>query len=107
MRRAELCLVVPAEEPGFLRAYAVAGGRVAASRRLPRHGGAAVEAGALVAEARGRAAGGPSYAPEAADELLLVAGFVRRPPPELTVLPLDAARLAAACGGVEPAAWVA
>jgi DNA polymerase III subunit epsilon len=107
LRRAELCLVVPADEPGFVRAYAVAGGRVAASRRLPRHGGAAVEAGALVAEARGRAAGGPSYAPEAADELLLVAGFVRRPPPELTVLPLDAARLAAACSGVEPAAWVA
>ena len=107
LRRAELCLVVPAVEPGFVRAYAVAGGRVAASRRLPCHRGATVEAGALVAEARGRAAGGPSYAPEAADELLLVAGFVRRPPPELTVLPLDAARLVAACAGVEPAAWVA
>jgi DNA polymerase III epsilon subunit family exonuclease len=107
LRRTELCLVVPAEDERFVRAYAVAGGRVAASRRLPRHRGATVEAGSLVAEARGRAAGGPTYAPEAADELLLVAGFVRRPPPELSVLPLDPVQLAAACAGVQTAASVA
>jgi hypothetical protein len=32
---------------------------------------------------------------EQAEELLLVGGFVRRPPPELVVLPLDPERIAA------------
>jgi hypothetical protein len=40
-----------------------------------------VEAG--IAEARGQAI---SFAPEDADELLLAGSFLRRPPPELTVL---------------------
>jgi hypothetical protein len=35
---------------------------------------------------------------EQAEELLLVGGFVRRPPPELAVLPLDAGRIAAHLG---------
>jgi hypothetical protein len=33
--------------------------------------------------------------PEEAEDLLLLAGFVRRPPPELAVLPLDADKIAA------------
>jgi hypothetical protein len=43
-------------------------------------------------------AGGRSEAPltpDQAEDLLLVNGFVRRPPPELAVLPLDAERIAA------------
>ena len=107
LRKEELVLLVPAPEPGFVQAFAVAGGRVAARRRLPCHAGAVVEAAALEAEARAAAALGPTYEPEAADELLLVAGFVRRPPPELAVLPLDASVLARACGRGETAASVA
>jgi hypothetical protein len=46
-----------------------------------------------------------SLAPEHADELLLVGAFLRRPPPELNVLPLDAARIAAACARLSVAAF--
>jgi hypothetical protein len=37
--------------------------------------------------------------PEQAEDLLLIGGFVRRPPPELAVLPLDADRIAAHLAG--------
>jgi DNA polymerase III subunit epsilon len=96
LRRAELCILAPAADDGFGRAFAVAGGRIAATRLLPLGGGAGLEAEAVVAEAR-RATAGPSWAPEEADELLVVGGFLRRPPPELTVVPIDARAIAAAC----------
>jgi DNA polymerase III subunit epsilon len=83
LRAAEICLVVPAVEEGWRRAFFVAHGRVAAVRALPRGPGAALELEAGVAEARAAA---DSLAPEDADELLLVGSFLRRPPPELTVL---------------------
>ena len=38
----------------------------------------------------------PSFAPEDAEELLLARGFIRRPPPELAVLPLDERAILAA-----------
>ncbi len=93
LRALEACLLVPAVQPGFVRALALRGGRIAASRTLPCGAGAALEAGALVAEAGGAAA---SRAPEDADELLLVGTFLRRPPPELRVVALDAEAVAAA-----------
>jgi len=83
LRAAELCLVAPAVEEGWRRAFFVAHGRVAAVRALPPGPGAALELEAGMAEAR---ASTVSLAPEDADELLLVGSFLRRPPPELTVL---------------------
>jgi DNA polymerase-3 subunit epsilon len=83
LRAAEICLLVPAVEEGWRRAFFVADGRVAAVRALPRGPGAALELEAGVAEARAATA---SLAPEDADELLLIGSFLRRPPPELTVL---------------------
>jgi DNA polymerase-3 subunit epsilon len=83
LRSAEICLVVPAVEEGWRRAFFVANGRVAAVRALPRGPGAQLELEAGVAEAR---ASTSSLAPEDADELLLVGSFLRRPPPELRVL---------------------
>jgi hypothetical protein len=97
LRRRELCILVPATEPRWTRALFVAGGRIADVRTLPPGGGARLEIEAGVAAARAAAADGVSYAPEAADELLLLAGFVRRPPPELTVVRLDPHAIAAAC----------
>ena len=38
----------------------------------------------------------PSFAPEHADELLVVAGFLRRPGPELRIVSLDATEILAA-----------
>jgi DNA polymerase III epsilon subunit family exonuclease len=81
VRRLECCVLVPAGEPGYVRAFFVAGGRVAAERTLPPGGGAALEVEAGLAAAR--RAGELDL-----DELLLVDSFVRRPPPELQVTPL-------------------
>jgi len=91
LRRLETCLVVPALERGFLQAYYVRGGRIAARRTIPCAGAALAEAAAGLAEAL-RA--GASFGPEDADELLLVGHMLRRPPPELRVCPLDAAAIA-------------
>ena len=92
LRRLQLCLVAPAGETGWRKAFFVSGGEVCAVRSLPPGGGAGleVEAGlALCRAARVRA--GDTLTPEQAEDLLLIDGFVRRPPPELVVLPLDAA----------------
>jgi DNA polymerase III subunit epsilon len=96
LRRTHVCLLAPAAEPGFVTAVFVAAGRVAATRTLPRGPGARVEVDAGLAAAR---AAEPSLAVEDADELQLIGTFLRRPPPELRVAPLDAdaiLRLAAA-----------
>ncbi len=101
LRLLRVCVVVPAGEPGFARAHAIAGGRVAATRLLPRGGGVAHEAAALVADAS-RAA--ESRAAEDADELRLVASFLRRPPPELRVCGLEVAAICALVDGLPLAA---
>ncbi|HEX5468988.1 MAG TPA: exonuclease domain-containing protein [Gaiellaceae bacterium] len=85
LRAARLCLIAPAVDDGFRRAFFVSGGRVAAVRTLPRGPGARIELEAGLVEARTAL---PSLAPEAADELLLVGSFLRRPPPELEVVRL-------------------
>jgi hypothetical protein len=97
LRSLECCLLAPAAEDGFVRACFVAGGRIAAARTLPPGPGAALEVRAGLAAARVAQADGPSFDPEAAEELALVDGFMRRPPPELSVAPLDEAAILAAC----------
>ena len=92
LRALRVCLLAPALEPGFRRAFFVAGGRIAAVRTLPASAPRLeVEAGlAEVTAAR------PSFAPEDAADLLVVASFLRRPGPELRVVSLDAAEILAA-----------
>jgi hypothetical protein len=82
VRRLGCCVLVPAEDPGYVRAFFVAGGRVAAERTLPPGGGAALEIEAGLAAARR-----PGELD--LDELLLFDSFLRRPPPELRVAPLE------------------
>ena len=65
------------------RAIWVAKGQVACVRPWGGTSGLEWQAG-LAAVARAE----PTLAPEAADELRVLAGFIRRPPPELTVVPL-------------------
>ncbi len=105
LRATEVCVLAPAAEPGFLRAFFVAAGRVAAVRSLPADRPAWLEIEAGLALARAAAAAGPAYEPEAADELLVLGSFLRRPPPELAIVPLEAGRIAAA--GAHPRAFVA
>ena len=76
-----------------MRAVFVAGGRVAAERTLPPGGGAALEVEAgLAAASRQVQLVTDCYKVTGAfdlDELLLVDSFLRRPPPELRVAPLE------------------
>ena len=86
LRQAELCLLAPALEEGCRKAFFLAGGRIAAVRTVPRGPGGVLELESGIAEAR---SGLASFAPADADELLLAGSFLRRPPPELTVLGFD------------------
>ena len=92
LRELEACLIAPAAEPGWRKAFFVAGGEVRAVRSLPPGAGARLEL-AVGAAACSPPAEREPLTPEQAEELLLLDGFIRRPPPELTVLPLaEAAR---------------
>jgi DNA polymerase III subunit epsilon len=93
LRATTLCVLAPAREQGFRRAFFVAGGRVAAVRTVPDGPAGRLEVDAGVAAA---ASVEPSFAPGDADELLIVAGFLRRPGPELRIVSLDAAEILAA-----------
>ncbi len=86
LRELEACLLAPAVEPGWRKAFFVSGGELRAVRSLPPGGGARLELAAGVAASR-RPAEREPLTPEQAEELLLLDGFIRRPPPELTVLP--------------------
>jgi DNA polymerase III subunit epsilon len=83
LRTLELCLVVPAVEPGREKVFVVRGGRV-------RDRGVELAGECSTAE--------DPLSPEQAEDLLLIDGFISRPPPELTVLPLDYA--AGTAGGI-------
>jgi DNA polymerase III epsilon subunit family exonuclease len=115
LQRLRACLLVPTAEPGFTRAYFLADGRIAAVRTLPPGEGARLEAEAGLAAANqvtqcylrsglGERAAPEQVtqcylAPEEVDALLVIGTFLRRPPPELRVAPLEVAtilRLAAA-----------
>ena len=87
LRRLELCVIAPALEPGTQKAFFVCGGEVR-SCSLPR---TTFEIEAMLALCRAaREDAADTLTPEQAEDLLLIDGFVRRPSPELTVLPLDA-----------------
>jgi len=86
LRAVERCIVAPAVEPGHARAFFLAGGRVAAVRTLPPGGGAYLEIEAGLAAARHALA---SDTAGDLDELHLVGTFLRKPPPELTIVPLE------------------
>ena len=101
LRALRACVVVPARQPGFVRAHALAGGQVAAIRLLPRGPGVRSEAAALVAEA-GRTDG--AAGPADVDELRLVASFLRKPPPELRVAALERDAICALVDGIPLAA---
>ena len=92
LRAVARCLVVPALEPGHARAAFIAGGRVAAVRTLPPGNGAhlEIEAGLAAATRAVRAAANNNLLqPTDLDELFLIGTFLRRPPPELQIVPLE------------------
>jgi DNA polymerase-3 subunit epsilon len=86
LRALERCIVAPGAEPGHARAFFIAGGRVAAERALPPGGGAHLEIEAGLAAAR-RALVSDTHGD--LDELHLVGTFLRKPGPELAIVPLE------------------
>jgi DNA polymerase III epsilon subunit-like protein len=78
-RATRCCLIVPSAEAGYARGIFVADGRIADVRTLASR--VEVDAGLAAAHLSGA---------ENLDELLLISTFLRRPPPELRVAPLDA-----------------
>jgi DNA polymerase-3 subunit epsilon len=86
LRAVERCVVAPGAEPGHARAFFIAGGRVAAERALPPGGGAHLEIEAGLAAAR-RALVSDTHGD--LDELHLVGTFLRKPGPELAIVPLE------------------
>jgi DNA polymerase-3 subunit epsilon len=83
LRALSVCVVVPGEREGARRGFFVAKGRVVCVRPFRGPEGLEWQAGlAEVARAE------PTLSPESADELLAIASFLRRPPPELDVIPL-------------------
>jgi excinuclease UvrABC nuclease subunit len=85
LRALEVCILAPAVEPGFRRLFFVARGRVVAVRTAPKGGGRTELAAGLAAARRAEV----SASSEDSDELLVVAHFLRRPPPELHVFSLE------------------
>jgi len=83
LRGLAVCVVTPGEQEGTRRATYIARGQVVCARPWLGPDGLEWQAG-LAAVARAE----PTLAPEAADELLVAATFLRRPPPELEVIPL-------------------
>jgi DNA polymerase III epsilon subunit family exonuclease len=78
LRATRCCLVVPSTDGDYARGVFVANGRVSDIRTLASR--VEVEAGLAACERPGS---------EDIDELLLIGTFLRRPPPELRVAPLD------------------
>jgi DNA polymerase III epsilon subunit family exonuclease len=92
LRGLRLCVLVPAAEAGHVRAIFVSDGRVGAIRTLPPGEGTRVEIAAGLAAVQHQVAQSHLEASEL-DALLVVGTFLRRPPPELRVAPLDAAEI--------------
>ena len=99
LRSLEVCLVAPGIEPGWRKAFFVCGGGLCAVRSVPPGAGATLEVGAGLALCRAARDRAETLTPEQAEDLLLLDGFVRRPPPELAVLPLEADRIGAHLAG--------
>src|SRR5262249_54472060 len=90
-RELRACLLVPARRPGFLLAVLVCDGRIAATRTVPVGGGAALEIDAALAAI-------DPAGPPGDGAFGIVCTFVRRPPPELRVVPLERTAILAALG---------
>jgi hypothetical protein len=96
-RRRSGIVLAPDTDDRFVQAFACAGGRVVARRRLPRAGDGRLEAEPLVA-ALAHAVAGPAapFSPAAAEQARIVSTALVRPGRALRTVAVDAGTLAAA-----------
>jgi DNA polymerase-3 subunit epsilon len=90
LRTTNACLIAPGLETGWRKAFLVRRGTICAQHPLPPGPGALVEIEAWLANTLMMEPRAEPLTPEQAEDMVLVDGFIRRPPPELVVLPLDA-----------------
>jgi DNA polymerase III subunit epsilon len=104
LERLNACILVPAQEPGYVRAYFLRDGRIVTTRSLPPGDGARIEVDAALGLLRKTQLTERYLVGAELDSLLVIGSFLRRPPPELRVAPLDGGeilRRAAALSVVE------
>jgi DNA polymerase III epsilon subunit family exonuclease len=91
LRQLDACVLAPALAPGWRKAFFVRGGELCAVRPVPPGAGAQLELNAGFRIARHLARERGPLTGRQAEDMLLLAGFIRRPTPELTVMPLESA----------------
>jgi DNA polymerase III epsilon subunit family exonuclease len=94
LRELDACVIAPSTTPGWRRAFFVRAGVVCAVRPLPPGPGARLEIDAGLTIIRHTVREHEPLTGEQAEDMLLLGSFVHRPPPELTVVPLDSGHLA-------------
>ena len=92
LRALNTCLIAPHLTPGWRKAFFVHGGAIRAIRPLPPGPGARLEIKAGLAIARITPPQRGPLTSGQAEDMLLLDGFVRRPPPELAVLSITQVR---------------
>jgi DNA polymerase-3 subunit epsilon len=88
LREVDTCLIAPALTPGWRKAFFVRAGVLCSVRPLPPGPGARLEIDAGLAIARHIPRTREPLTGEQAEDMLLLGGFIGRPPLELTVIPL-------------------
>jgi DNA polymerase III epsilon subunit family exonuclease len=88
LRQLDACLIAPALDPGWRKAFFVRAGALCAVRPLPPGPGARLEMNAGLTIARHIPRAREPLTSGQAEDMLLVGGFVHRPPPEVEVVPL-------------------
>jgi DNA polymerase-3 subunit epsilon len=89
LRGLDACVLAPALEPGWRKAFFVRSGALCAVRLVPPGAGGRLEINAGLAIARHIAREREPLTGMQAEDMLLLGGFIARPSPELTVLPLE------------------
>ena len=90
LREVDAYVIAPAVAPGWRKAFFVRAGAVCAVRPLPPGPGARLEINAGLTIARHIPRENEPLTGEEAENMILLGSFISRPPPELTVMPLDA-----------------
>ena len=89
LRAVDVCLIAPAVTTGWRKAFFIRAGVLCAVRPLPPGPGARLELDAGITIARHLPRKREPLTGGQAEDMLLLGSFVDRPPPELTVIPLD------------------
>jgi DNA polymerase-3 subunit epsilon len=89
LRAVDACVLAPALIPGWRKAFFIGGGNLCAVRQVPPGPGARLELDAGLTIVRHTPRDREPLTSAKAEDMVLLATFLRRPPPELTVIPID------------------